>query len=154
VPAEIFPDEGLTYILNVFPRQTQALPGSLYAGFFSSQTATTVPARTAVLAGQTGVTELTATGGYGRTQNTTALGPAPASSGSGMRTTIAANGVVFDESTATWSVATVNGFFVTPGSALNTGPALFYSNFSDDTAITINAAGFTVRISIFYHLDG
>jgi hypothetical protein len=139
--------------LNVFPRQTQALPATLNAGLFSSQTATTVPARSAVLATQTGVTELTSAGGYGRASITNATWPAPASSGSGMRTTVAANGVVFGESTAAFS-APVNGFFISPTAAIGAGIALFYSNFSDDTAITVNAAGFTIRLAPYIHFDG
>lgn len=150
MPAEIFADEGLTQLLNHFPRQTVALPATCFAGLFTSQTATTVPARSAVISTSTGVTEATG-GGYARKAIANASWPAPASSGSGMRTTIAANGVVMDESTAAYTVAVVNGFLV--ASALTGGIAYFYANFSDDSAITINAAGFTVRLAPFWHYD-
>jgi len=54
--AEIFPDEGLDLILSVITGNAAA-PANLYMGLFTSQTASTVPARGAVLATQTGVTE-------------------------------------------------------------------------------------------------
>lgn len=151
--AELFPDEGLDYILGVFPRQTQSPPASLNAGFFSSQTASTVPGRTAVLSTATGVTELTSAGGYARANITNGQWQAPATNGSGRRTSIAANGVVFAESTGAYS-ATVNGFFISPASTIGAGVALFYANFDDTTAITVNAAGFTVRLAPFWQFDG
>lgn len=40
--AEVFPNEGLTHILNVFPANDIAIPASLTLSAFSSQTASTV----------------------------------------------------------------------------------------------------------------
>lgn len=148
--AEIFPDEGLDYILNTFPRATQTVPTTLYMGLFSSQTAATVPANTAVLATATGVTELTSAGGYARTSIVNTLWGAPTTSGAGRRTTATA-AVTWADSTGAYS-GTVNGFFI--GTAAAAGIAMFYANFSDTTAITVNAAGYSIRVTPFWHYDG
>jgi hypothetical protein len=122
--AEIFPNEGLTHLIEVIPRSntgTFAVPTALYMGLFSSQTASTVPSADATLTGSattpytTGtspVVELTSAGGYARAAiGTTAAAlqaawPAPVINGAGMRSTM------------------------------------------------VNAAGYTIRIAAFWHLDG
>lgn len=127
--AEIFPDEGLNAILAIFPKNGTNL-ASLFLGFFTSQTATTVPAASAVLATPTGVTEATGTG-YARTSIAAASwGATSAGSPDGRRVTAGA--------TATPSVGaggwgTLNGFFL--ASALTGGVAIYYSNFASGLAI-------------------
>jgi hypothetical protein len=172
--AEIFPNEALTYLIEIQPRSnTGSFPvtTAMYMGLFSSQTASTVPSADATLTGSasspytTGTAlpvELTSTGGYARAAiGTTAAAlqtswPAPVVSGSGMRSTMVSPGTSFAESTGAYN-ATINGFFVCTTSAStgqNTGKTWFYANFSDTTAITVNAAGFTIRIAAFWHIDG
>jgi hypothetical protein len=152
--AEIAPDEGIDYDLNTFPRATQSVPTTLYLGLFTSQTSTTVPSRDAVLASGTGTSapvEVTSSGAYARAAVANTNWPAPATSGSGRRTTIASPGISFTESTGAWSAA-VNGFIL--ATALTAGIALGYSNFSDGLAVTVNAAGFTIRVAPYWHYDG
>lgn len=172
--AEIFPNEGLAHLIEVIPRSNTTsfpVPTAMYMGLFSSQTASTVPSADATLtgggtapytSGTSPVVELTSTGSYARaTIGATAAAlqtawPAPAVSGTGMRSTMVSPGVSFAESTGAFS-GTVNGFFVTNAAAstgTNTGKAFFYANFSDTTAITVNAAGYTIRIAAYWHLDG
>lgn len=172
--AEIFPNESLTHQIEAFVRaNTGSFPifTAQYLGLFSSQTASTVPSADATLTGSasspytTGtspVVELTSAGGYARATvgaNAAALQtawPAPVVNGSGMRSTIASPGISFAESTGAYSGA-ANGFFLATAAAStaqNTGKALFYANFSDTTAINVNAAGYTVRIAPFWHIDG
>lgn len=171
--AEIFPNEGLTHLIEIVPRSNTgsfAVPTALYMGLFTSQTTTTVPSADATLTGSasspytTGtaaVVECTSSGGYARTTLGATAGalqttwPAPAISGSGMRSTVA-TGVSFAASTGAYS-ATVNGFFVcnaASSTGQNTGKTFFYANFSDNSSITVNASGYTITIAPFWHLDG
>jgi hypothetical protein len=161
-------------MIEVIPRSNTGafpVPTTMYMGLFSSQTASTVPSADATLTGAVGapytngtspVVELTSTGTYARAvigANAAALQaswPTPVISGSGMRSTMSAPGISFAESTGAYS-GTVNGFFVTnaaASTAQNTGKAFFYSNFSDTTAVTVNAAGYTIRVAAYWHLDG
>ncbi len=172
--AEIFPNESLAHMLEVFPRANTGafpVPTAYYMGLFSSQTASTVPSADATLTGGTTgtfttgsspVVELTSTGSYARATIGATAGalqtafPTPVVSGSGMRTTMTAPGISFAESTGAYSGA-VNGFFIAnaaSSTAQNTGKAFFYSNFSDTTAVTVNAAGYTIRVAAYWHLDG
>lgn len=85
--AEIFVDEGLDHALGVlFDAATQDT--TFFVGLFTSQTATTVPARTAVLgASPTGITEMTASSGtYARQAISAGAWGAPATNGNGRRT--------------------------------------------------------------------
>ncbi len=151
--AEILPDEGLDYILNIFPRNVQAIPATLYMGLFSSQSATTCPASTAVMATQTGVTELTNAGGYARAALAAATWPAGVISGSGLRTTLVAPGVSFAQSAGAFN-ATANGFFLATSAVIGAGIAICYANFSDGIGIAVNSAGFTIRVQNYLELDG
>lgn len=126
--AEIFPDEGLDRILGVIPKGGATI-AILYVGLFTSQTATTVPGASAVLATLTGVTEVTGTG-YAR-QSIAAAAWAAQSAGTGGRKTVGPQ-VTFT-ATGTWSAA--NGFFI--ADATTVGIALFYANFDDGTAVTL-----------------
>jgi hypothetical protein len=155
--AENFTDEGLTYIENIFPRQTQALPASLYLGLFTGASNTTVPARTVVLGGTppiTGVVEPTAgTGAYARAQVTNASWGAPVVAGSGVETVSAQ--ISLAESTGSgFSPSTQNGFLLTQQLAQGSGSiGLGYANFSDTTAVNVNAAGYVLRLTPTYHWD-
>jgi hypothetical protein len=148
--AEIFPNEGLTHLIEVIPRSntgTFAVPTALYMGLFSSQTASTVPSADATLTGS-------ATTPY--TAALQAAWPAPVINGAGMRSTMVSPGISFAESTGAFN-ATVNGFFIANAASStgqNTGKTFAYANFSDTTAVTVNAAGYTIRIAAFWHLDG
>lgn len=133
--AEIYTDEGLDDIINVYYRGTQAARSTLYLGYFTSQTATTVPARTATGgATPTGWTEATYTG-YARQAIAAADWGAPATNGSGRRTTATqksppANGSATPQ--------TINGFFVATASAAGAGDrVLFFANFDDGVAVTL-----------------
>lgn len=126
--AEIFPDEGLDLILSYIPKGT-APPTTLYVGLFSSQTATTVPANTAVLATATGVTEVAGTG-YAR-QSIAAAAWAAQSAATGGRKTVGPQ-VTFTAGGA-WSAA--NGFFISD--SLTGGKAFLYANFDDGVAVTL-----------------
>lgn len=149
--AETFSDEGLQRILGVWPKNGTN-DASLFLGLFSSQTATTVPAQTAVLATQTGVAELASTGGYARATITAASWGAATTSGTGDRVTTS-SAISFASSSGAYG-ATVNGFFIAAGSStIGAGVGIGYANFSDLTAVTVNAANFTIQITPFIHFE-
>lgn len=129
--AEIFPDEGLNYLLNLLPRGTGSIPGTLYLGLFTSQTASTVPAGSAVLATPTGVTEATGTA-YARQSIASGSWGAIAASSSPVGRSTAAAQVTFPAvGSGAWG--TINGFFI--ATVLTAGVGIFYANFDDTTAI-------------------
>ena len=144
--AEIFPDEGLDYLIGITPKNGTNLANT-YCGLFISQTASTVPASTAVLATQTGVTE-TSGWGYARQAHAAAswgtTGAKTIWSQSGRGTTGAQ--LSFAAATAAYGVA-INGFFMAAVSSLGAGPALFYSNFDDTTAIASLALGDIIKVT-------
>jgi hypothetical protein len=145
--AEIAPDEGLDYMIGVLLR-AQTQPTTLYVGLFTSQSPTTVPASTAVLATGTGVTELTGTG-YARQSITAATWGAPTAGGGGRQTT-ASTYVTFTAG-GTWTA--VNGFFVCTTATAGTGIALFYANFDSGVARTL-LNGDSLRITPRFALTG
>jgi hypothetical protein len=149
--AESWPFEGLDVGLNTIVRKTgTTFPDPGFLGLFTSQTATTVPAQTAVLATPTGVTEATG-GGYARASIAGSNWPAGATADTtGRRSTVVAPGISFAESSGAYSVTNVNGFFLCTASSA--GVALFYANFDSGTAIVVNQAGFQVRIPPFIQL--
>lgn len=126
--AEIFPDEGLDYILGVIPKGATT-PATLYMGLFTSQTATTVPANTAVLATQTGMTEATGTG-YARQSIAAASWGAQGAATGGRKTTA---GQVTFPAVGAGGWGTINGYFL--ATALTVGTAVFYCNFDDNQSI-------------------
>lgn len=146
--AESFPFEGLDVVLNNVVRKTgTAFPDPGFLGLFTSQTATTVPAQTAVLATPTGVTEATG-GGYARASIAGSNWPAGATADTtGRRSTVVAPGLSFAESSGAYSVTDVNGFFL--ATASTAGVALFYANFDSGTAIVVNQAGYVIRLPPF-----
>jgi hypothetical protein len=142
--AEIVPDEGLDYILAIFPKNGSNLATS-FLGLFTSQTASTVPAASAVLATPTGVTEAAYTG-YARQSIAAAswgtIGAKTMWTQSGRGTT--AGQVSFPAATAAYATA-INGFFL--ASASTAGIALFYSNFDDTTAVASLAIGDIIKVT-------
>lgn len=151
--AEIVPDEGLDYWLGVMLR-SQSAPANTYVGLFTSQTASTVPASTAVLATPTGVTEA-APGGYARQAIASGTGTwgAPAADtlwSQAVRRTTGPQ-VSFPAATGAYATA-INGFLI--ATALTAGIALLYSNFDDTTAIASLAIGDVVKVTPKYGLAG
>ena len=151
--AEIFPDEGLDYLLGIVPKNGTNLTNT-YCGLFINMTASTVPAASAVLATQTAVTE-TSGWGYVRVAHAaTAWGVA----GAQTIWSQAGRGVVgaqlsFAAASAAYAAA-INGFFLSATSGAGTGPALFYSNFNDTTAIASLALGDIIKITPTFGLLG
>ena len=144
--AEIFPDEGLDLILSVITGNAAA-PANLYMGLFTSQTASTVPARGAVLATQTGVTEASGTD-YARVQVTPGNWAGPATNGNGRRRT-SVQKTFATVGAGGWG--TVNGFFISD--SLTSGVALYYANFDDTTANALNA-GDVQKVTPAMQFDG
>ena len=147
---ELFPDEGLDHILDKVPRATTAIQTTYYLGLFTSQTPSTVPARTVTLASQSGITEVPNAAAYARVAVANTDWGAPSTSGSGRRTTSAQKS--FAESTGSWG--TVNGFFLATIATFGLGVAVFYANFDDTTAVNVNSSGFTLRITPYFQADG
>lgn len=157
--AENFTDEGLTLVLNQFPRQSTALPSTCFLGLFTAQTVSTVPPRTQVLGSTppvSGVTEPTAgTGAYARIAVTpNSLWGAPAVSGSGVRTTTTAAVSFAESTTGGFSPTSQKGFFITQQLAQGTGSIGYgYANFDEAVALVVDAGGFVVKITPTWHWD-
>ncbi len=142
--AEIVPDEGLDYILSIFPKNGTNI-GTTYCGLFTSQTASTVPAASMVLATPTGITEAGYTG-YARQSigagSWGATGAKTMWSQTGRGTT--AGQVSFPAATASYATA-INGFFI--ATAATAGVALMVSNFDDTTAIASLAVNDVIKVT-------
>lgn len=149
--AEIVPDEGLDYLINIVLKAGTP-PANLYLGFFTSQTASTVPGSTAVLSTATGVTEAAYTG-YSRTAiasgswGTTGAKTAWSQTGRGSTATQASA----PAATASYATA-INGFFL--ASASTGGVAVLYSNFDDTAAVASLAIGDVIRVTPTFALLG
>ena len=149
--AEVIPDEGLDYILAIFPKNGTNI-ATTYLGLFTSQTASTVPGASAVLATSTGVTEAAYTS-YARQSIAAASWGA-----TGAKTiwTQSARGttagqVSMPAATASYATA-INGFFI--ATASTAGVALMYSNFDDTTAVSSMAIGDIIRVTPTFGLLG
>jgi hypothetical protein len=128
--AEIFTDEGIDTMQGVFPKNGTNF-ATLYCGLFTSQTASTVPARTAT-GGTTpsGWTEAAFTN-YARQSIAAASWGAPSTNGNGRK--ITAGQVTFPTVGATGSL--VNGFFIATTSASGASDKIIYfANFDDGAA--------------------
>lgn len=134
--AESFTDEGLDFILGLHLLNTKTVLTTTHLTLFTSQTATTVPARTATGgAAPSGWTEATGTG-YARKAVAAADWGAPATNGSGRRTT-AAQQTFATVGAGGWG--TVNGFGLIELAAAGAGDETFwFANFDDTTAVTLN----------------
>jgi len=125
--AEIFPDEGLDVVLEIFPKGgTNLVVASQYLGLWTAFTASTVGT-----SGQTrsSYTEATFTN-YARTAMTSWGSPA---AGSGGRKVVG-NQVTFPTAGATPGSA-LNGFGLYDAATL--GKVIFAANFDDTTAVTM-----------------
>lgn len=159
--AEVFPDEGLDYLINTTIRRgatLTAFPDPCYLGLFVNGGTvtgpTTVPARTATLNPVAGVTEA-AGGGYARASIPASTWPAPVTPTTGdtggRRSSVAAPGISFAETSGSFTDPNVQGFFM--ATALTAGIAIFYANFDSLTTIVVNQAGFVVRIPPYFQLN-
>lgn len=128
--AEIFPDEGLDYCLGVV-FDALAQDTTFFVGLFTSQSATTVPARTATGgAVPAGWTEATFSN-YARQAISSGAWGAPSTNGNGRK--IAAPQVTFPAVGASGN--TINGFFISTLVASGAGDVIIYfANFDSLTA--------------------
>lgn len=134
--ANIYVDQGLDAILDVFPKNGANF-GTLYLGLFTSQSETTVPARSATSgAVPSGWTEAS---GMGYARQVVAAGDwgAPITDSTGRKVT--ATQVTYPAAgSGGWG--TVNGFFLATQSASGASDKIIYfANFDDETAVTVNA---------------
>lgn len=150
--AEIFVDEGLDYLLGIVPKGGTS-PASLHLGLFTSQTATTVPASTAVLgATPTGITEA-AFPGYARVEVLAADWGAAGADTIWTQAVRAVTAAQMSFPAATGADATaINGFFL--ASAATQGILIYASNFDDETAIASLALGDIIRVTPKFGLGG
>lgn len=148
--AEIFVDEGLDAILGIVPKNGTNLANT-YLGLFKSQTPTTVPARTATGgASPSGWSEVTGTG-YARQAIPAASWGAPATNGSGRRTT--GPQVTFTATGGPWDAA--NGFFIATQSASGASDVIIYfANFDTGVARQLQASGDTLKVTPTMQMDG
>lgn len=149
---EIIPDEGLDYLLGLALKGTTQL-ANVYMGLFTSQTASTTPASTMVLATPSGITEATYTG-YAR------VAIAQGDWGSAGAATIWSQATraltssqkSFPAATAANLSAPVNGFFL--ATASTAGVCLLASNFDDTTAVASLAIGDIIKVTPKFGLGG
>lgn len=145
--SEIFPDEGLDYIMAIFPKNGSNI-ATLYLGLFKSQTPTTVPARSATLADEGNSWSEVTGSGYARIALAAAGWGAQATAGSGRKST-------YPQQTFTaagaWDAA--NGFFIATTND-NTGKAICFANFDSGVARTLQSAGDTLKVTPAMEMDG
>ena len=124
-------------------RATGTPPANLYLGLFSSQTPSTVPARTATGgAVPVGWTEVTGTS-YARIAVTSANWGAPASSGVSMKITSAQKTYTAG---GLWDAA--NGFFLATEAASGVGDiAIAFANFDSGLARTLAISGDQLKLT-------
>lgn len=150
--AEIIPDEGLDYMLGVlFKGGTQDT--TLFLGLFTSQTASTVPARTATGgASPSGWTEMAAaSGSYARIALATSDWGAAATNGSGRRITLSAA----KSFTGFVGAAAANGFFIATNSASGAGDTILaFANFDSGAARTFSSTSDVLNLTPRMQLDG
>lgn len=134
--AEIFPDEGLDIVLNIFPRGGSNLT-TTYIGLWTSFTASTVGSSSQTRANYTE----SDFGSYAR-QSILAASWGAISAGTGGRKTTAGQ-VTFPTATGA-GTNPINGFGVYNASTL--GSLVFAANFDDTTAVSI-ANGDVIKVT-------
>lgn len=149
--AEIFPDEGLDYALGVL-FDAAAQDTTFFVGLFTSQTPTTVPARTAVGgASPTGWTEMVASSGtYARQAITAGIWGSPSTNGSGRK-------ITSEQETFTGFVgaAAANGFFIATSLASGAGDVIIcFANFDSAVARTFATIGDQLLLTPSVQFDG
>lgn len=127
--ASMWPDEGLDFLLTIVPG-AETPPNPLWMGFYVSQSPTTTPGASAVLASSLGVTEASGVT-YARQPIYGIAWNAPVDGGTGRQRTTASPVAFPTVGPGGWG--TLNGFFL--ASAQSGGAALYYANFDDATAI-------------------
>lgn len=149
--ASVIPNEGRDYLLGVVPK-AGTTPTNLYLGLFTGASASTTPAATAVLSTATGVTEASFSG-YARVAVASSDWGSPATETlwSTSARVITATQKAFAAATASYGTA-INGFFL--ASASTAGVAVYYSNFTDTTAIASLALGDIVRVTPKFGFGG
>lgn len=134
--ASIYPDEWLDTELGIFPKGGAIIP-TVYMGLFTSQSASTVPSRSATGGAiPNGWTEAAGVNYQRIAIASTAWGP-NTTNGNGRRTTAPKQ---------TWPTAgaggwgTVNGFFLATRPSSQAGDIIIYfANFDDGLSETVNA---------------
>lgn len=150
--AEIIPDEGLDYMLGVLFK-AGTVDTTLFLGLFTSQTASTVPARGATGgASPSGWTEMTAaSGSYARIAIATGDWGSAATNGSGRRVALSSA----KQFTGFVGAAAANGFFIATNSASGSGDTVLgFSNFDSGVARTMASTSDTLDITARMQLDG
>jgi hypothetical protein len=150
--AEIAPDEGLDYMLGVLFK-AGTVDTTLYIGLFTSQTASTVPARGATGgASPSGWTEMTASSGsYARIALATGDWGSAATNGSGRRIALSAAKTF----TGFVSGAAANGYFIATNSASGAGDTvLAFANFDSGVARSLATTSDTLAITPRMQFDG
>jgi hypothetical protein len=127
--AEIFPDEGLDLILEIFPRGGTNLT-TTHLALFTAFTASTVGSSTSAADNYTEPSG----GAYARVSVAAADWGAIAAGTGGRKTS--ASQKTFPTATASWG--TVNGFWLANQSGTSGDKCIFAANFDDTTAVTIN----------------
>lgn len=149
--AEIIPDEGLDYKLGVlYKGATQDT--TLYLGLFTSQTATTVPSRTATGgATPSGWTEMTASSGtYARIAIATGDWGTPSTNGNGRKISLSAAKTF----TGFVSAAAANGYFIATASASGAGDTvLAFANFDSGTARSLATTSDQLQVTPSMQFD-
>jgi hypothetical protein len=149
--AETFVDEGLDYLLGI-AFKAGTVDTTLFVGLFTSQTASTVPARTATGgASPTGWTEMTASSGtYARIAIATGDWGAAATNGSGRRISLSAAKTF----TGFVGAAAANGFFIATAAASAGGDTvLFFANFDSGAARTFAATADSLALTARVQFD-
>lgn len=145
--AEIFPNEGLDWILARLPKVSTTVPATLYLGLFTGASASTVPGASAVLSTYTGIAEAAYTS-YARVAIAStdwgSVGAKTSWSQSGRGVTAAE--VAFPAATAAYATA-INGFFLTTASGHGSEVCIFASNFDDETAVASMAIGDIIKVT-------
>ncbi len=150
--AEIFTDEGLDYLLGI-AFKAGTVDTTLFIGLFTSQTASTVPARTATGgASPSGWTEfVAATGSYARIAIATGDWGAAATNGSGRRIALSAAKTF----TGMTGASAANGFFIATNSASGAGDTtIYFSNFDSGVGRTMAATGDQLQVTARVQFDG
>lgn len=127
--AEIWPDEGLDIVLEIFPRGGTNLTQT-FLTLFTSFSASTVGT-----AGQLADAYTEPSGGAFARQTITSGQWGAIAAGTGGRKTTAAQ-ITFPTATAVWG--TINGFWLANQLSASGDKAVFAANFDDTTAVTIN----------------
>lgn len=150
--AEIVPDEGLDYMLGVLFKGT-TVDTTLYIGLFTSQTATTCPARTATGgASPSGWTEMTASSGtYARIAIATSDWGSPSTNGNGRKIVTSAA----KQFTGFVGSAPANGYFIATNSASGAGDTIIqFCNFDSGAAVPFSATSYQGNVTPGHQMDG